>query len=78
MSEQIPYDQPFTDKDYREEDFEEMFELTRKRDVSISEKQLISIGFISLERKLSKGALLFMDRSDTTETQTTAALWPDF
>jgi ATP-dependent DNA helicase RecG len=78
MSEQIPYDQPFTDKDYREEDFEEMFELARKRDVSISEKQLISIGFISPERKLSKGALLFMDRSDTTETQTTAALWPDF
>lgn len=78
MSEQIPYDQPFTDKDYREEDFEEMFELARKRDVSISEKQLISIGFISPERKLSKGALLFMDRSDTIETQTTAALWPDF
>ena len=49
ISEQIPYDQPFTDQVFSKEDFTNLFRVTQDRGVKLTEKQLISIGFISEE-----------------------------
>ena len=78
MSEQIPYDQPFTENRYEKKDFTQLFRLARERGVVITDKQLMSIGFMNAEGMLSKGALLFKDSCDSLDTQLVAALWPEY
>ena len=61
-SESISYDSPFTLEDFNESDFTFLYKVFKNnngRDLTI--KDLQSIGFISLDNKLSKGALLFKD-----------------
>ena len=78
MSENIPYDQPFTQRDFKKEDFSKLFGYFSKIGVAATEKALMSIGFISSDRKLSKGAELFADDCDKSETRIVLSLWPDF
>lgn len=78
LSENIPYDTPFTDVIFRQKDFSHMFRTAAERGVSITDKALISIGFMSEERYLSKGALLFRDGCMDHITRLTMSLWPDF
>ena len=77
ISEQIPYDRAFTDQTYSRDDFQKLYAVAQERNVQISEKQLISIGFMSKDWKLSRGALLFRDSCESDETLTVAAVWPD-
>lgn len=61
-SESISFDSPFTEIDFKKEDFTFLYDVFKKnnnRELTI--KDLESIGFISLDKKLSKGSLLFKD-----------------
>lgn len=76
MSDSIPYDRPFTDKIYREEDFRHLFHYAEARKIHITEKSLISCGFMSSDKALSRGALLFRDDCSTSLTRISATVWP--
>ena len=75
MSEQIPFDQTVTDSIYHPEDFTKLFALAKEKNIQITEKNLISIGFMNSEHKLTKGALFFKDNIKTTQTRVTANVW---
>ena len=77
MSDSNPFDQPFTDVVFRREDFNDLFKVYKeKTDSELTEKALISIGFMDRRRMLSRGALLFKDNSSDERTKITATLWP--
>ncbi|MEE8808744.1 MAG: ATP-binding protein [Lactimicrobium sp.] len=78
MSEQIPFDQSFTDEIYHPEDFSKLLSLVKERKWTISEKQLISIGFMSQDKHLSRGALLFKDNYSRQDTETVCTFWPQY
>lgn len=68
-SESISFDTPFTPIDFDEKDFTFLYDVFRKNNNrELTTKELKSIGFISVDNKLSKGALLFRDdcRDDKT------------
>lgn len=78
MSENIPYDQGYTDQIYRKEDYDTLYALAQERAISIQDKQLISMGFMSDTYRLSKGALLFRDQCKDSCTRISMSLWPDY
>ena len=78
LSDNIPYDVSFTDCSYLPEKFSKMLEIAAARGVSVSEKQLISIGFLSEDKRLSKGALLFADSCSDSRTKITMTKWEGF
>ena len=51
MSEQIPFDQTVTDSIYHPEDFTKLFALAKEKNIQITEKNLISIGFMNYSLK---------------------------
>ena len=62
LSEQVSYDSLLTSEIYKEEDFTKLQNVAiQNTGNKLSIKQLISIGFINCENKLSQGALLFKD-----------------
>lgn len=68
-SEQISYDVPFTEIEFKEEDFKTLYETFFKENNRVlTRKDLVSIGFISPDNKLSKGALLFKDDCESDQT----------
>ena len=75
MSEHIPYDQPFTELTYQPQDFSVFHQLLKSAGIKVTEKALISIGFMNEKRRLSKGALLFQDSCRTPETRMVMTLW---
>lgn len=76
MSEQIPYDQPFTEIPYQREEYSTLFQRVAERGSLLTEKELISKGFMSANGKLSRGALLFSDHYEGNATRAVATLWP--
>lgn len=77
QSDNIPYDQPFTQSRFRREDFQKLFDLHKRRTGEIlSKKALISMGFMSVDELLSKGALLFADACSDERTRMTLTHWP--
>lgn len=77
-SDNVPFDQPFTDQDFRKEDFTKLYSLYKKRTgTDLNEKVLISIGFINPEMKLSAGSILFKDDYEGNKTRITATQWPE-
>lgn len=78
MSEQVPFDRPFTDVSFDKKNFSKMFDYAKEHGISLSKKSLISARFISSEEKLSKGAMLFSDDYNGEKTKVVATLWPGF
>lgn len=78
MSEQVPFDRPFTDITFDRNNFSKMFDYAKEHDISITKKSLYSSGFMSSEEKLSKGAMLFSDDYNGEKTKVVATLWPGF
>lgn len=78
MSEQVPFDRPFTDITFDKKNFSKMLDYAKEHDISITKKALISAGFMSSEEKLSKGAMLFSDDYNGEKTKVVATLWPQF
>ena len=62
-SEFVSFDDRFTQEEYHEEDFSKLFAYYAKRHPGEKPtlKELISIGFVSTDNRLSRGALLFKD-----------------
>ena len=68
-SEDIAFDEPFIDIEFKERDFKQLFDYYYKvNNKKLTKKDLISINFISLDNKLSKGALLFKDDYNEDKT----------
>lgn len=76
MSEHVPFDQPFTDEMYDASGFRTLYERVQSQGKELSAKELISIGFISADKKLSKGALLFRDNCRDPLTKIVMTAWP--
>ncbi len=76
MSEEIPYDQPFTNEIFDPSKYKKFQKIVEAGGIQFNEKVLISRAFISTEKRLSKGALLFADDYDGEETKAVATLWP--
>ena len=76
MSDNTPYDRPFVDAHFRQEDFQKLFAHAKEQGENVTEKQLMSIGFLSGEGCLSKGALLFADACSDLRTKAVATAWP--
>ena len=76
MSDNTPYDTAFLEEDYRPEDYQILVKTASARGTEIDEKLLISKRIISGERKLSRGALLFMDSCTDLRTRIVMTVWP--
>ena len=77
MSDSNPFDQPFTEIHFKRDDFGTLFSVYKEKNgVELTEKALISIGFMNHAGRLSRGALLFRDNSPDEKTKITATLWP--
>ena len=78
LSDNNPFDQPFTDEKFEISEFSKLFSLYHERTgIELTEKALISIGFMNNEKNLSKGALLFKDNYEEERTRITCTLWPE-
>lgn len=73
----IPYDQSFTDILFNKDDFKDLFKIYKDKNngEELSFKELLSIGFISKDNYLSKGALLFKDDYKGNSTLTLCMNW---
>ena len=68
-SESISFDQPFTEEDFDKTQFTLLYNECRKARGSVpTVKELMSIGFVSTEGKLAKGAILFKDGYSSEKT----------
>ena len=77
QSDDIPYDQPFTDVEFDRGDFKVLLSAHEERTgEELSDKELVSLGFMSAEGRLSKGALLFADACADERTRMTLTQWP--
>ena len=76
LSDNLPYDQPITDQLFRWELFSKLKSRVAEFGESLTEKELISIGFMNQNGQLSKGALLFSDQCNDIRTKVTASAWP--
>lgn len=76
MSDNTPYDAPFTEEPYHKEDFSKFYSLTSNRGVNIDDKELISKMVISPDKRVARGALLFKDACDDIRTKVVATQWP--
>ncbi len=78
QSDNIPYDQPLTQSDFDRSNFQKLLSLHRERTgEDLSNKELISMGFMSAEGYLSKGALLFADACSDERTRMVLTHWPN-
>lgn len=77
LSDNVVYDCLITNIDYKIQNFSKLqkkaIERTGKK---LTDKQLMSIGFISNDFKLSKGALLFQDDCNTSLARIDVAFYP--
>ena len=76
MSEEIPYDSPFTKEVFDPEKYKKLKATIQTGGSQFNEKALISCAFMSADKFLSKGGLLFADDYHGDETRAIATLWP--
>jgi len=78
LSDNNPFDQPFTEEIFDKNNFKQIFDLYKERNESeLTEKALISAGFINSDKKLSKGAHLFSDNYKNERTKIVCTVWPE-
>ncbi len=77
FSENISYDSIFTHQNYKSEDFSSLQNAAVKNTgKNLSDKQLMSIGFMNSNYNLSKGALLFKDDCKSNECRVDITFYP--
>lgn len=77
QSENVPYDQPLTERAFSRDDFSVLLEFHRERaGANLTDKELVSLGFMAPDGRLSKGALLFADACHDEVTRIVATKWP--
>ena len=79
-SDQIPYDSFFTDEEYDPARFRRLCEFYEKEHPGeeLSARELVSMGFLSPEGRLSRGALLFQDGDKDPRTLLVCTHYPGF
>lgn len=75
MSDNTPFDSTFTCEKYNENDFLVLKKYLSLKKVEMSDKLLISKGFMSANKELSRGALLFKDDCDDLRTKIVMTSW---
>ncbi|MBR2812785.1 MAG: putative DNA binding domain-containing protein, partial [Solobacterium sp.] len=81
QSKTIQYDLLPTDEEYHPEEFQELFAFCKERNGglnTLTEKALTSMGFITENRKLTNGALLFRDGYDGGKTEIHCSVFSGF
>ena len=76
MSDSVPYDQPFTESVFDQNNYCKLYQRASSQGETVTEKGLFSIGFMSADLHLSKGALLFADDCRDPRTRVVATAWP--
>ena len=76
MSDNTPYDEPFTDELFCESDFTKLYSLASEKGTALTEKALISKGAVSQDKKISRGALFFCDKCSDQRTKVSVTQWP--
>ena len=77
QSDSVPFDRAFTDTVFKPEQFTKLCQLySDNMGAELNEKELISIGFMNTEGKLSKGAQLFADTCADERTRMVFTQWP--
>ena len=78
LSDSNPFDQPFTDERFDRNSYQKLLNLYRERTgEELTDKALISAGFINNALLLSKGAELFKDNYNGERTKIICTLWPE-
>lgn len=78
LSDNNPFDSAFTENRFSMSDFSSLFNMYREKNGSeLTEKALVSIGFMSEDGRLSRGAELFRDNYDGERTKLVCTLWPE-
>ncbi len=76
MSDNTPFDTIFTDEEYKEDEYQILKKYLSLKNVDMTDKLLISKSFMSKDKKLSRGALLFKDNCDDLRTKIIMSSWP--
>jgi len=78
LSDSAPFDSAFTENRFVRSDFSSLFNMYQeKTGAELTEKALVSIGFISEDGRISRGAELFKDNYDGDRTRLVCTLWPE-
>ncbi len=78
LSDCNPFDSTLTDRKFNEKDFSSLFAIyLEKNGFPLTEKALVSIGFMSEDGRLSRGAELFTDNYKGDRTKLVCTLWPE-
>ena len=78
LSASNPFDQAFTQDNFNKSDFSKLYELYKERTGTVlTEKALVSVGFMNKEKKLSKGAVLFKDGYAEERPNIVCTVWPE-
>ncbi len=77
-SDYVSYDVLETDEDFHKEDFKTLYAFYKEQNDGreLTEKDLLNIGFFSLDGKLKKGSLLFKDDCDDSRTLIECSAFP--
>ena len=76
MSDNTPFDSTLTSENYFSDDYSLLREFAKSKGIEVTDKLLISKGFISETGKLTRGALLFKDSCDDLRTKIVMTVWP--
>ncbi len=78
LSDSSPFDSLITEKRFNESDFSELLSMYESKNGAVlSEKALVTIGFMDEDGRLSRGAELFTDNYDGDRTRVVCTLWPE-
>lgn len=75
-SENIPYDSCFVEDVFMASNFSSLINRLEELGLQLNIKELQSIGFLSVDNHLSKGAMLFSDLCSDERTKIVATKWP--
>lgn len=78
MSDNNPFDTPFTEEKFDRACFGKLFSLYKERTgTELTKKALVSAGFMDRADRLSKGAALFSDGYGGERSKVVCTLWPE-
>lgn len=78
LSDSNPFDSALTQNMFERKDFSSLFDMYHEKNGSeLTEKALVSVGFMSEDGRLSRGAELFRDGYDGDRTKLVCTLWPE-
>lgn len=78
LSDNNPFDQPFVKEVFKKENFTKLFAIYQERTGNkLTEKALLSAGFMNKAKKLSKGAVLFSDSYNDASAKIVCTVWPE-